>query len=67
MKHRYKYSGPVLAFDRLICDKWRGETVAETPEKAKSNLAYQFKKKNNLEKNARIYLPNNVEKGVAIL
>lgn len=44
LSHRYKYIGPVLEFDRLICPKWEGETVAVSKKKALSNLAYQFKK-----------------------
>ena len=45
--HKYIYDGPVLSFDTLIADHWRGETRAPSESKAKSNLKYQFKKQNN--------------------
>jgi hypothetical protein len=56
MNHKYKYTGPVVEFDRLICSKWTGETVAESKAKALSNLAYQFKSRNNRQPNARVTL-----------
>lgn len=60
IKYRYKYSGPVLAFDHLITAKWSGETIAESEKKAIANLAYQFKKQNNVTKSARINLPGQL-------
>lgn len=60
LKYRYKYVGPVMEFDRLICSKWQGETVANSKEKAKSNLSYQFKINNNRSKTARISLPGKL-------
>lgn len=54
--HRYKYVGPVLEFDRLICSKWNGETTAKSTKEALSNLAYQFKTQNKRQPNARITL-----------
>ena len=45
---KYTYDGPVIMFGNCICNSWHGETYAETVNKAKSNLTYQFKKKNNL-------------------
>lgn len=56
VRHRYRYSGPVMEFDRLICSNWSGETVAVSEEKARSNLAYQFKKEAKRGDNARISL-----------
>jgi hypothetical protein len=58
VKYRYKYEGPVLEFDRLICSKWKGETIALDKQQAISNLAYQFKKKYNRSKTAKITLMN---------
>ena len=46
-RHTYVYEGPVLLFNKLIAEHWKGETVAPSESKAKSNLAYQFKRQNN--------------------
>ena len=59
-KH-YIYEGPVMAFDTCICDKWKGETYAVSPAKAKSNLTYQFKMQNNRTAETRISLPGEVK------
>jgi hypothetical protein len=61
MMNKYSYNGPVMEFDRCIANKWRGETMAVSEKKAKSNLVYQFKKKNNRTATTRISLPGNVE------
>ena len=45
MDHRYFYEGPVLEFDKVIAKCWRGETIASSKRKARSNLAYQFSDK----------------------
>lgn len=61
MMNKYSYNGPVMEFDRCIANKWRGETMAVSEKKAKSNLVYQFKKENNRTAATRISLPGNVE------
>lgn len=45
--NRYIYDGPVMEFNRLVDNNWHGETIAASEKKAKSNLAYQWKKRNN--------------------
>ena len=62
MDHRYFYEGPVLEFDNVIAKCWRGETIASSKRKARSNLAYQFKKNNNRITGSRITLPGKVKK-----
>lgn len=57
---RYAYKGPVLIFDRCVANSWTGETVAESKAKAKNNLAYQYKKKNNLTPGAKVTLPGEI-------
>lgn len=57
---RFIYSGPVMEFDRLVASNWRGETVAESISKARSNLTYQFKKQNNRLPGCKISLPGVV-------
>ena len=59
--HKYVYDGPVLEFDKLITDHWKGETSAPSEKKARSNLAYQFKKSNNRIVGAKITLPGKLK------
>nr|WP_296955054.1 hypothetical protein [uncultured Mediterraneibacter sp.] len=59
--HKYAYDGPVLAFDKIVSERWRGETMAPTKKKAKSNLTYQFKKQNNRLPGTRITLPGEIK------
>lgn len=59
--HKYTYDGPVLEFDKLVADHWKGETMAPTARKAKSNLSYQFKKQNNRLPGVKIILPGTVK------
>lgn len=59
--NQYTYSGPVMEFDRCITPKWVGKTVAKTEAKARSNLAFQFKKENNRMANAKIKLPGKIQ------
>lgn len=60
LKH-YIYDGPVLMFGRLVTGRWIGETWAESNNKAKSNLTYQFKKSNNLLATGAVMLLSPVE------
>ena len=59
--HKYAYDGPVLEFDKLVAVHWKGETMAPTAKKAKSNLSYQFKKQNNRLPGVKIILPGTVK------
>lgn len=67
MKYKWKYSGPVMEFDRLICVKWEGETTAVSEKQAKNNLSYQFKKNNNRAKNAKITLHGKLTQLEAVM
>ena len=31
----YRYNGPVLEFERIVADRWSGETRAESEKKAR--------------------------------
>lgn len=42
---QYQYDGPVMRFDDCVQHRWKATTVAPTEAKAKSNLAYRYKKK----------------------
>lgn len=58
--HRYIYDGPVMEFDHLVADHWKGETIAPTENKARSNLSYQFKKAHNKIAASKISLPGKI-------
>lgn len=57
---KYAYNGPVMEFDTCIMNNWKGETMAVSESKARSNLAYQFKKKYNRIASSRISLPGEI-------
>lgn len=59
--HKYIYEGPVMAFNACVDNRWRGETMAPTESKARSNLAYQYKKQNNKVAGTRITLPGKIK------
>ena len=59
--HKYIYDGPVMEFGRVLTDRWKGETMAPTATKARSNLTYQFKKQNNRITGSKISLPGPVK------
>ena len=58
--NKYSYDGPVMQFNTCISNHWKGETIAPSESKARSNLAYQFKKKNNKNPGTKIYLPGKI-------
>lgn len=59
--NKYFYRGPVVKFDICIVDYWTGETMAVSESKARNNLAYKFKKENDLSPNAKISLPGKIK------
>lgn len=59
--NQYMYDGPVMNFGTCISDRWHGITYAVSEKKARSNLAYQFKKNNNRITGSRITLPGKVK------
>lgn len=58
--NKYSYEGPVLRFGVPVTNSWSGSTYAPTERKAISNLAYRFKKANNLEPRSNITLPGRL-------
>lgn len=58
--NRYAYDGPVMEFERCVSHRWKSTTYAASEKKARSNLAYQFKKQNNKLPNAKIVLPGKL-------
>lgn len=59
---KYLYDGPVMEFDRCVQSNWKGETIATSEIKARSNLSYQWKKKNNRIAGTRITLPGKLRR-----
>lgn len=56
----YSYVGPVLEFEKIVCNEWHGQTYAVTEARARSNLAYQFKKETGRIPRTRISLPGKI-------
>ena len=57
---KYFYDGPVMEFNTCIVNHWKGETFAPSEAKARSNLAYQFKKNNKRIASSKITLPGQL-------
>lgn len=60
-KRPYYYEGCVTQFGRVIAPKWKGTTFAVSAKKAKSNLAYRFKKEMGLVASCKIELPDKIQ------
>ena len=56
----YSYDGPVMEFDNCVANRWIASTRAVSEKKARSNLTYQFKKKNNRLLGTKIILPGKI-------
>ena len=50
----YRYKGPIIRWERVVCENWEATTTAPTKEKAISNLKYRAKIHLDLERNAKI-------------
>lgn len=59
-RKRYIYDGPVTEHGRVINNNWYGETVATSDKKARSNLAYQFKKEFGKTAKTKIEIPGKI-------
>ena len=57
----YHYEGPVMSFDNIIQDFWKGGTQAESESRAKANLKFQYKMKHKMDRGAKIELPGKLE------
>lgn len=56
----YSYDGPVLEFDKIIANHWTGQTYAPTEARARTNLAYQFKRETGRVPRSKITLPGKI-------
>ena len=59
----FRYSGPVLVYDKIVEDNWIAETTASSQRKASSNLKYRWKKLWGLEQTVRVELPGKFRLG----
>ena len=55
-RYYFVYEGPVLSFGKIIQNKWIYQTKAETISKALNNLAWNYKRINQLKDNFKIEL-----------
>ena len=58
---KYFYDGPVMEFNTCIANHWKGETIAPSEAKARTNLTYQFKKNNQRIAGTKISLPGKLK------
>ena len=56
----YSYDGPVREFEKIVANQWQGQTFAVTEAKARSNLAYQFKRETGRVPRTKITLPGKL-------
>ena len=56
----YIYKGPVLEFGRCIENNWYGKTKAVSEAKARTNLAYQYKRDTGKLPRTKIVLPGKL-------
>lgn len=59
--NQYVYDGPVMEFETCVANRWKASTYAVSEKKARSNLAYQFKKRNNRLPSTKISLPGELK------
>lgn len=62
MMSKYTYTGPVMSFNKCVANVWHGETYAVSAEKARNNLAFQFRQENNMAPRTVVTLPNKVNR-----
>jgi hypothetical protein len=58
--HKYTYEGSVKVFDDIVTRSWTGSTMAESEKKARSNLAYKYKREHGLTPCARVTLSGKI-------
>lgn len=60
--NQYRFTGAVKIFDRVVDPNWVAETTAASPARAKSNLAYRYKKLMGLEPQSKVTLDGTITK-----
>ena len=59
--NKYTYNGPVMIFDKCVTSNWKGETMAPTKKKARSNLVYQAKQQLGKIPGTMVTLPGEIK------
>lgn len=59
-QHLYSYEGPVMIFDNIVTPRWKAQTTAPSEAKARSNLAFQWKKEYGRIAASRVTLPGKI-------
>ena len=62
----YSYDGPVLEFDKIVANRWKGQTYAPTEARARTNLAFQFKRYTGRVPRSKITLPGKIVKNEGV-
>lgn len=62
--YKYRYSGPVVQYGKIVANHWKAETIAPSEKKARSNFMYQFKVQNNRIQKTKIELPGRIERSI---
>lgn len=57
----YSYEGPVLEFSKIVANRWHGQTYAVSEAKARTNLAFQFKRETGRIPRSKITLPGKIK------
>lgn len=60
-RKRYTYEGGVMTYDKVATRRFVAATMASTKNKARSNIAHQFRKRMGLESFVRITLLGDVK------
>ena len=60
MGYKYQYDGPVMTFGTYR-GTFKGETFANSEERAKANIAYQAKIAMNIASSAKVELPGELK------
>lgn len=61
-RHKYEYDGPVYEFDTCVLGRWQASTIAVSEEKARSNIAFQYKRDFRKPVRTPIKLPGKLKK-----
>jgi len=56
----YSYNGPVLESDKIVSNHWQAQTYAVSEAKARTNLAFQFKRDTGRVPRTKITLPGKI-------
>ncbi len=58
--YQFTYNGPVKSFDNILTSRWKAETNAFSEARARSNLAYRYKKEHGLSESTKITLTGSL-------